>query len=146
MATKLSILRSDIIFDKNINFTDLRVYAAICMYTNSSTDKAFPHQETIAKKLQTSISAVSRSVANLKKYKYISVEPKIDNNGRKIQNIYTVYYDISSEQNELIKNDNSVSSGLITTDNHGLITTDNSYNINSLNYVTPLTIKTNKKK
>ena len=106
--TRLSILNSFVLLDKDLTLTDLRVYGAICMHANTFDTIVFPKQKTIAERLGINVPMVSRSIHKLLDKKYIEIEPKIDpRTGRKLQNIYTIKYDIKLESSEVVPDDNS---------------------------------------
>ncbi len=51
--SRLTILNAQVLMDKDLTLTDLRVYGAICMFANTHSSICFPKQQTIADRLKT---------------------------------------------------------------------------------------------
>lgn len=145
--SRLTILNAQVLMDKDLTLTDLRVYGAICMFANTHSSICFPKQQTIADRLGINVPMVSKSVGVLVEKGYILKGAKVGADGRKKQNYYTIKYDIILPENELMPEHNSGVDELMPQDNHELMPQDKSlYNTNSFNLLTPLTKKNKTKK
>ena len=145
--SRLTILNAQVLMDKDLTLTDLRVYGAICMFANTHSSICFPKQQTIADRLGINVPMVSKSVGVLVEKGYILKGAKVGADGRKKQNYYTIKYDIILQENELMPEHNSGVDELMPQDNCELMPQDKSlYNTNSFNLITPLTKKNKTKK
>lgn len=125
------IIAKKVMKDKNLNVISKSIYAYICSYSGKGND-AFPSQKLICSDLGISKDTLSKYVAQLKEFGYITVRQEKEN-GKFARNVYTINIIPCMISSDTVKTESDFFGyGEVDTNNNSY---NNNNNINNNNVV-----------